>query len=285
MTKRTIKSPRGLPTHEILAWDDPRNPLRVTVEVIEDAEGRPEKRIKIMGPDPQEAIKGYIGFWRKWACIIIKYEGSDPARYYEILSGRKNPKPSDEDVNLRLVPVPATGRYKLKRDGAAKGRGTSDSSEVEIPVELDSKYAAAKLLCHLDDVEKCLRSLQIAGEQNPTVWKAIHQALLTATYAHQLTIVENEEAIDFGVNKRPQGAKKGGKARAEQLKEDNRERDKKIFQDYSEAKASHIRKGSMRSASKIAEDVGKKYRLKRRAASDAIKRGEAYQLSKRTPST
>ena len=136
----------------------PAQPLAVTVEVIEDAEGRPEKRIKIMGPDPQEAIKGYIGFWRKWACIIIKYEGGDPARYYEILSGRKNPKPSDEDVNLRLVPVPATGRYKLKRDGAAKGRGTSDSSEVEIPVELDSKYAAAKLLCHLDDVEKCLRS-------------------------------------------------------------------------------------------------------------------------------
>jgi hypothetical protein len=108
---------------------------------------------------------------------------------------------------------------------------------------------------------------------------------LTATYAHQLTIVENEEAIDFEVNKRPQGAKKGGKARAEQLKEDNRERDKKIFQDYLEAKASHTRKGSMRSASKIAEDLGKKYRPKRRAASDAIKRGELYQLSKRMPST
>ena len=73
---------------------------------------------------------------------------------------------------------------------------------------------------------------------------------MTATYAHQLTIVENEEAIDFEVNKRPQGAKKGGKARAEQLKEDNRERDKKIFQDYLEAKASHIRKGSMRSAAR-----------------------------------
>lgn len=108
---------------------------------------------------------------------------------------------------------------------------------------------------------------------------------MTATYAHRLTIVENEEPIDFGVNQRPKGAKKGGKARAEQVKEANRERDKKIFQDYLEAKASHIRKGGMRSASKIAEDVGKKYGLKRRAASDAIKRGEAYQLSKRTPST
>ena len=164
MTKRTIKSPKGLLTNEILAWGDPRNPLPVTA-------------------DPREAIKGYIGFWRKWACMIIKDEGGDPARYYEILSGRKNPKPSDEDVNLRLVPVPATGRYKLKRDGAAKGRGTSDSSEVEIPVDLDTKYAAAKLLCHLDAVEQCLRSLQIAGEQNPTVWKAIHQALLTAICA------------------------------------------------------------------------------------------------------
>ena len=67
------------------------------------------------------------------------------------------------------------------------------------------------------------------------------------------------------------------------MKEDNRERDTKIFQDYLEAKASHTRKGSMRSASKIAEDLGKKYGLTRRAVSDAIKRGEA--LSKRTPST
>lgn len=41
MTKRTIKSPKGLLTNEILAWGDPRNPLRA---------------------DPQEAIKGYIGF-------------------------------------------------------------------------------------------------------------------------------------------------------------------------------------------------------------------------------
>jgi hypothetical protein len=283
MTKRTIKSPRGLLTNEILAWGDPRNPFRETVEGIKDAEGRPQKRIKIMGPDPQEAIKGYIGLWRGRACKIIKHEGGDPARYHEILSGRKNPKPSDEDVNLRPVPVSATGRSKLKRDGAAKGRGTSDSSEVEIPVELDTKYAAAKLLCHLDAVERCVRSLQTVGQQNDIVWGAIHQALLTATYLHRLTIVENEKAIDFGVNQRPQGAKKGGKARAEQVKEDNRERDEKIFQDYLEAKASHIRKGSMRSASKIAEDVGKKHGLKRRAASAAIKRGEA--LSKRTPST
>jgi hypothetical protein len=277
MTKRTIKSPKGLLTNEILAWGDPRNPLR-TVEVIEDAEGRPEKRIKIMGPDPQEAIKGYIGFWRKWACIIIKYEGGDPARYYEILSGRKNPKPSDEDVNLRLVPVPATGRYKLKRDGAAKGRGTSDSSEVEIPVELDSKYAAAKLLCHLDDVEKCLRSLQIAGEQNPTVWKAIHQALLTATYAHQLTIVENEEAIDFGVNKRPQGAKKGGKARAEQVKEDNRERDIDMSVAYDSAKIK----------SECVKKLADKNKLSERATYKAISRGrklrtEPRQSSKKMP--
>ena len=108
---------------------------------------------------------------------------------------------------------------------------------------------------------------------------------MTATSAHRLTIVENETAIDFEVNKRPQGAKEGGKARAEQVKEANRGRDKKIFQDYLEAKASRIGKGSMRSASKIAEDVGKKYRLKRRAAFDAIKRGELYQLSKRMPST
>jgi hypothetical protein len=279
MTKRMTKSPKGLLTNETLAWGDPRNPFRETVEVIEDAEGGPKQRIKIMGPDPQEAIKGYIGLWRKWACTIIKDEGGDPARYHEILSERKNPKPSDEDGDLRTVPVPATGRDKLKRDGGGEGRCTIDAGEPEIPAELDSKRVAAELLRHLDKVEKYLR--RIVGQQNGTVWGAIYQALLTATYAHQLTVVENEEAIDFGVNRRPEGAKKGGKARAEQVKEANRKRDKEIFKDYLEAEASHIRTRSKRSASKIAEDVGKKYRLTRRAASAAIKRGQA--LSKRTP--
>lgn len=59
---------------------------------------------------------------------------------------------------------------------------------------------------------------------------------MTATYAHRLTIVENEEAIDFGVNKRPQGAKKGGKTRAEKMAARTRDRDIDMSVAYDSAK-------------------------------------------------
>ena len=57
---------------------------------------------------------------------------------------------------------------------------------------LDLARAAANLLVHLDRVE---RELELLARGSANAFGLVFQALFTASYVHQLTVVDNENAI------------------------------------------------------------------------------------------
>jgi hypothetical protein len=121
---------------------------------------------------------------------------------------------------------------------------------------LDRSAAAAALLYRLRTIECSLSVDDLYG--------AVYNCLLSFTYIHQLTVVDNEPAIVAG-QASIEGARDGGILRSKGL----RIRNRKMAQEFLERRG-----GNLRDTALMAK-IGAKKELQRRASINAVKSGLA----------
>jgi hypothetical protein len=119
---------------------------------------------------------------------------------------------------------------------------------------LDRTAAAKALLAKLQVIEHSLAA--------DDLFHAIYYTLLSWTYVHQLTIIDNETPI-VAWQESIEGARSGGKLRSAKIKTRNH----KMAQEFLTCRG-----GNLRDTALMAE-IGAKRKLKRRASVNAIKSG------------
>jgi hypothetical protein len=91
----------------------------------------------------------------------------------------------------------------------AEGKDPADYRKLARGDVLDRSCAAARLLVRLAS----LRAYCLQIDRGGSPWGALTQALLVASYVHQLTLVDNEPSIDGTLRRKIGGAEAGKKNR------------------------------------------------------------------------
>ena len=144
---------------------------------------------------------------------------------------------------------------ELKDDG----NNPADYVKLASGKALDLSCAAARLLKHLDRFESHMSRLHRSAS-TASLWPTVQKALITATYVHQLTLVESEKGINAWIRQKAYSKNtRVGK---------NVERNIQMATQFREKQG----KTGM-SDTKLKEEIGKKHNLKRRASHDAVNDG------------
>jgi hypothetical protein len=203
------------------------------------------------GPARQE-INNCIAFWRAYARDLIEADGKKPTQYAELAHAQ--------------VPEHLAGKLEALR-AAIRQQGLGHPAEyTKLAHEsetLDRACAAARLLTRLDRVQACLERL-VRRSANDVIYDLIYEIFLFASEVHQLTVIDNENAIAAWLRS-IEGAREGGKAKSANVMV----RNMRMALEFQRRRA----KGSGTSDSALKAEIGAGEGLHRRASIDAINAG------------
>ena len=200
----------------------------------------------IKGSSPRQEVDNCFAFWREFALDLIEADGKKPTQYAEL---------AHVQVEEHL-----TGKLEALRTAISQqGLGhPAEYGKLAQNETLDRTCAAARLLVRLDRLQAYLATA------NDAIYDLIYQMFLFASEVHQLTVIDNENAIAARLQS-IEGARQGNMTKSANVIA----RNIKMAQEFQGRRA----KGSGKSDSALKEEIGIGENLKRRASIYAINAG------------